>query len=203
MKLKMDEIETPIGTLRVAALEDVLCAVGFADQWAALAAALQQRFGEVRLERQANPGGATSRLAAYFVGDLSALDDLRVDAGGTAFQRKVWAALRTIPPGRTASYSDVAKAIGSRTAVRAVGAANGSNPISIVVPCHRVIGADGRLCGYGGGIERKRWLLQHERAVVASCRIENAIHANPEMQEAAQSPSVWLVRRGIDEGDRT
>ena len=203
MKLKMDEIETPIGTLRVAAFEGGLCAVGFADRWAAVATALQRRFGEVCLERQADPGGAMSRLAAYFAGDLSALDELRVDAGGTAFQRKVWSVLRTIPAGRTASYSDVARAIGSRAALRAVGAANGSNPISIVVPCHRVIRADGSLCGYGGGLERKRWLLQHERAAVAVCRIENEIHANPEMQEAAQSPSIWTVRPGIDGGDRT
>ena len=203
MKLKMDEIETPIGTLRMAALEGTLCAVGFADHWAALAAALQQRFGEVRVERQADPGGATSRLAAYFAGELSALDDLRVDVGGTPFQRRVWTALRTIPAGRTASYSEVARAIGRRGAVRAVGAANGANPISIVVPCHRVIRADGSLCGYGGGIERKRWLLQHERAVVAPCRIEKAIHANPEMQDEAQSPFAWTVRPRIDGGDRT
>ena len=85
-----------------------------------------------------------------------------MDTGGTPFQRKVWSALRDIGVGRTASYSEVAKAVGSPSAVRAVGAANGANPIPIVIPCHRVIGADGSLCGYGGGLERKRWLLRHE-----------------------------------------
>ena len=84
---------------------------------------------------------------------------------GTEFQREVWAALRTIPPGRTLSYGDLAKKIGRPTAVRAVGAANGANPVSLVVPCHRVIAADGTLGGYGWGLERKRWLLAHEGAL--------------------------------------
>jgi methylated-DNA-[protein]-cysteine S-methyltransferase len=91
-----------------------------------------------------------------------------VDLGGTAFQQRVWAALREIPAGRTVSYGEIAAAVGSPTAVRAVGAANGRNPVPIVVPCHRVIRADGNLCGYGGGIERKRWLLEHEAALVPS-----------------------------------
>jgi methylated-DNA-[protein]-cysteine S-methyltransferase len=158
----MDEIETPIGALRLVAHEDALCALGFLDHWPSLDRALRQRFGEISLHHEANPNDASERLRAYFAGELLALDGLAVNAGGTSFQRKVWAALRDIPPGRTASYSEIAQDIGSPRAVRAVGAANGSNPVSIVVPCHRVIRADGSLCGYGGGLERKRWLLQHE-----------------------------------------
>ncbi len=162
MNLRMDEIETPIGALRLVASGEALCAVGFVDRWDRLLRALEQRFGEVRLLRERNPAGASARLRAYFAGELPALDGLPVQTGGTPFQQKVWAALREIDIGRTASYSEVARAIGAPAAVRAVGAANGSNPISIVIPCHRVIRSDGSLCGYGGGIERKRWLLQHE-----------------------------------------
>jgi methylated-DNA-[protein]-cysteine S-methyltransferase len=162
MNLRMDEIETPIGALRLVASGEALCAVGFVDRWDRLLRALEQRFGEVRLLRERNPAGVSARLIAYFAGELPALDGLPVETGGTSFQQKVWAALREIEVGRTASYSEVARAIGSPAAVRAVGAANGSNPISIVIPCHRVIRSDGSLCGYGGGIERKRWLLQHE-----------------------------------------
>jgi methylated-DNA-[protein]-cysteine S-methyltransferase len=102
------------------------------------------------------------RLVAYFGGDLRALDPISVDPKGTRFQREVWRTLLRIPAGRTWSYAEVARAIGRPDAVRAVGAANGANPIPIVIPCHRVIGADGRLIGYGGGLDRKRWLLAHE-----------------------------------------
>src|SRR5258708_9659938 len=156
MNLRMDEIETPIGALRLVASEEALCAVGFVDRWDRLLRALEQRFGEVRLLRERNPAGVSARLIAYFAGELPALDGLPVETGGTSFQQKVWAALREIEVGRTASYSEVARAIGSPAAVRAVGAANGSNPISIVIPCHRVIRSDGDLCGYGGGAAPQR-----------------------------------------------
>ncbi|HKD43470.1 MAG TPA: methylated-DNA--[protein]-cysteine S-methyltransferase [Myxococcaceae bacterium] len=162
MNLRMDEIETPIGNLRLVAAGDALCAVAFVDRWSGLEEDLRRRFAGAPLRRERNPGGASKCLEAYFAGELLALDGLRVDTGGTPFQRKVWSALRDIGVGRTASYSEVAKAVGSPSAVRAVGAANGANPIPIVIPCHRVIGTDGSLCGYGGGLERKRWLLSHE-----------------------------------------
>ena len=162
MNLRMDEIETPIGKLRLVSTDDALCAVAFVDRWNGLEDDLQRRFAGVPLRRERNPAGASTCLEAYFAGELLALDALRVDTGGTPFQRKVWSALRDIGVGRTASYSDVAKAVGSPSAGRAVGAANGANPIPSVIPCHRVIGADGSLCGYGGGLERKRWLLRHE-----------------------------------------
>lgn len=107
---------------------------------------------------------ARSQLEAYFAGDLLEFD-LAIAPEGTPFQQRVWSALRAIPYGETVSYGDVARTIGEPKAVRAVGAANGRNPISIVIPCHRVVGADGTLIGYGGGLERKRWLLAHETRV--------------------------------------
>jgi methylated-DNA-[protein]-cysteine S-methyltransferase len=101
-------------------------------------------------------------LSAYFAGHVESIDTLAIATGGTTFQRRVWSALRAIPAGRTVSYQALAAAIGHPRAVRAVGAANGANPIGIVVPCHRVVGTDGSLTGYGGGLDRKRWLLSHE-----------------------------------------
>jgi methylated-DNA-[protein]-cysteine S-methyltransferase len=106
---------------------------------------------------------ATDQLAGYFAGELTDFD-LPLAPAGTAFQLRVWAALRTIPYGQTTSYGELAGQLGNPGASRAVGLANGRNPIAIVVPCHRVIGADGRLTGYGGGLDRKRWLLDHELA---------------------------------------
>jgi methylated-DNA-[protein]-cysteine S-methyltransferase len=110
----------------------------------------------------AAPATIADALDAYFGGRLDALEALAVRTGGTAFQRRVWAALRRIPAGTTTSYGALARRIGRPTAWRAVGLANGANPIALVVPCHRVIGASGALTGFGGGIERKRWLLAHE-----------------------------------------
>ena len=115
-----------------------------------------------RLERARNPAGLTAALMCYFDGDLAAIDRLLVARLGTPFQRLVWTALRRIPCGRTRSYAEHARRIGRPSAVRAVGNANGANPVSIVVPCHRLVGQDGSLTGYGGGMERKRWLLAHE-----------------------------------------
>jgi methylated-DNA-[protein]-cysteine S-methyltransferase len=106
-------------------------------------------------------------LEAYFAGDVGAIDRVAVETGGTPFQRDVWAALRRIPAGETLSYGALAARIERRSAVRAVGRANGANPVGIVVPCHRVIGADASLTGYGGGLDRKRWLLRHEGATHA------------------------------------
>ena len=109
---------------------------------------------------------ARRQMEAYFAGALTSFD-LPLAPRGTPFQEQVWGALRSIPYGKTASYRDIAVQVGNPTAVRAVGAANGRNPIAIIVPCHRVIGADGSLTGYGGGMERKRWLLDLEARVTA------------------------------------
>ena len=167
MILQVDDVATPIGTVRIAVHGGRLYALGFLEHWCRLEASLRRRFGELVMEPVSDPCGVADRLRDYFAGNLDALDAIAVDPGGTEFQRAVWAELRRIPCGRTVSYGDLARSIGAPDAVRAAGAANGANPISIVVPCHRVIGADGRLVGYGGGVERKRWLLAHERALLA------------------------------------
>ena len=118
------------------------------------------------MEPAHDPGGCASAVDAYFQGEFAIIDSLSVDVGGTPFQRVVWRALRAIPAGRTMSYAELARHIGRPSAVRAVGRANGANPISVVVPCHRLVGTNGSLTGYGGGLERKRWLLAHEAAAV-------------------------------------
>jgi methylated-DNA-[protein]-cysteine S-methyltransferase len=116
----------------------------------------------VQLERGAAPAPIRRALERYFAGKLQAIDEIAVETGGTPFQSNVWHALRKIPVGTTLSYGRMAHRLKCPLAVRAVGFANGSNPISVVIPCHRLIGADGSLTGYGGGLERKRWLLEHE-----------------------------------------
>ncbi|MCL2894761.1 methylated-DNA--[protein]-cysteine S-methyltransferase [Brenneria tiliae] len=126
---------------------------------------LRRQYRGVQTLLQERPADAELRLAmqAYFDGDLAAIDRLPLATGGTAFQRLVWRRLRDIPAGETLSYGALAARINNPLAVRAVGLANGANPVGIVVPCHRVIGANQSLTGYGGGLERKRWLLEHER----------------------------------------
>ena len=122
-----------------------------------------EQHAALRLRRDPEPfAGVISQLGEYFAGERTRFD-LALAPTGTRFQRAVWAALRTIPYGETRTYTEQAVAVGRPSAVRAVGAANGRNPIAIVVPCHRVVGADGSLTGFGGGIDRKRWLLAHER----------------------------------------
>jgi len=141
-----------------------VCALCFAEQWSRRRAQLEKRFGEVEFRDAADPAGVIRHLERYFAGDFDALDAIAVDTGGTPFQQRVWTELRKIRPGETVSYAQIAAAIGAPSAVRAVGAANGSNPVGIVLPCHRVIGSNGQLTGYGGGLDRKRWLLAHESA---------------------------------------
>jgi methylated-DNA-[protein]-cysteine S-methyltransferase len=162
--LSVTRVGSPIGRLTLVAREGALVAIAFADREAETWRGLERRFGRFETEDHSDSAGAASALSAYFRGDLGALDAVQVDSGGTRFQRSVWSALREIPTGTTVSYSALAARIGRVKAVRAVGAANGSNPIPIVLPCHRVIAADGTLCGYGGGLDRKRWLLSHEGA---------------------------------------
>ena len=120
--------------------------------------------GGYMLTKRHNPCDLTTRLASYFNGEIHAIDDIPTATAGTTFQREVCRALREIPAAQTISYGELARRIGRPRAVRAVGLANGSNPVGIVVPCHRVIGANGSLTGYGGGLHRKEWLLAHERA---------------------------------------
>jgi len=160
-------VSSPIGPLAGFAHGGALCALSFVDGRYDPLVFLRQRFGPVQLTED-DPLDLEAHFRDYFGGALEALDELRVDTGGTPFQRRVWEVLRTIPAGRTLSYLEVARRVGAPEAVRAVGAANGANPVAIVVPCHRVIGADGSLTGYGGGLERKRWLLAHEKAPVCA-----------------------------------
>ncbi len=162
MLLERVTIESPLGPLRAALRGRALCALDFQDRWPRVEAALRRRFGEISWRDGAPPQWLARCLGAYFAGRLDALDDLATDAGGTGFQRAVWAALRRVPPGTTTTYGALARALGRPGAARAVGAANAHNPVAIVVPCHRVIGAAGTLCGYAGGVGRKQWLLTHE-----------------------------------------
>jgi methylated-DNA-[protein]-cysteine S-methyltransferase len=162
MKLNFDTIDTPIGKVMVVVENNNLCFVDFEGNDTRMRQLLEKRFGSYELERQENPCGYSAKLEAYFAGDLNAVDDIPVSTGGTEFQRKVWLGLRQIPSGETRSYGQMAAKLGAPTASRAVGMTNGLNPISIVLPCHRVIGASGTLTGYAGGLSRKKWLLEHE-----------------------------------------
>lgn len=164
--LLLDRLRTPIGDLfLVADKEGILRATFWTDDEQNLHRVMQRQYTGLAIDFEPanDPHGLSAALHAYFAGDLHAIDKLPVEAGGTPFQREVWRALRDIPCGTTISYAELAQRIGRPAAVRAVGLANGANPIGIVVPCHRVIGSNGSLTGYGGGMERKRWLLDHER----------------------------------------
>jgi methylated-DNA-[protein]-cysteine S-methyltransferase len=166
MLFLLDRIPTPIGDMLVAAdREGRLRATFWTDHDRELRKTLERYYPGVRIdfEPAGDPNRLSTALRAYFAGDLHAIDALPAESAGTAFQREVWRALRQVPCGTTISYGELARRIGRPDAVRAVGLANGANPIGVVVPCHRVIGANGSLTGYGGGIERKRWLLDHER----------------------------------------
>ncbi len=151
-----DRLPSPLGDLTICADALGITAVAFPE--------------ESQPAAEPNPNAlvrrAAEQLAAYFAGRRTRFD-LPLNAAGTAFQRRVWQALCTVPFGETASYGEIAAALGNPRASRAVGLANGRNPIAILVPCHRIIGSDGSLTGYGGGLDRKRWLLDHERRLDA------------------------------------
>lgn len=166
--IEIAETRSPVGPLRLAVAGGRLAALVFVDGWGAAERRLASRFRGEDLKPARDPAGVVGLLGAYFDGDLAALDGIDVDAGGTPFQRSVWTALREVPAGHTASYADLARAARSARAVRAVGTATGANPVCIVVPCHRIVRSDGSLGGYGGGIDRKRWLLAHERRHASS-----------------------------------
>jgi len=165
-RLWLDRLATPIGeALIVTDPAGILRAFDWLDRETSMTRLLRLHYGSLEPEPGAAPARLIRALRRYFEGDLGALSGIAWRTAGTPFQRAVWTALTTIPAGETLSYGALAAKIGRPSAVRAVGLANGSNPISIVVPCHRVIGANGSLTGYGGGLERKRWLLQHEGAL--------------------------------------
>ena len=183
--LFVESVPTPIGTIALVTDEhDLVRALDWDDHLPRLHRLLRMHYGtavetsvaaasrdtvdgEVHLHERTGASQARDVLRRYFDGDITAIDEVAVATGGTSFQRDVWAALRRVPAGQTTSYGALAARIERPRAVRAVGHANGSNPIGIIVPCHRVIGASGQLTGYAGGIERKRWLLEHEARHVA------------------------------------
>jgi methylated-DNA-[protein]-cysteine S-methyltransferase len=162
MKLFIDRFTSPLGEILLVSDGTNLCGLDFADYEARLMQSLQKRYPAGQLIAAIDPQGFSSKIRAYFDHDYQHLADIPVQAGGTAFQRQVWQELRTISVGTTISYGELAHKLGKPTAARAVGMANSRNPIAIVVPCHRVIGASSQLTGYAGGLERKRWLLHHE-----------------------------------------
>lgn len=167
--LTVDRVATPVGqVLLVTDGQGAVRALDFSDYEARMLRLLRRHCGrDPVLVGGRAPEAVRGAVEAYFSGDVRALDELAVKTGGTAFQKSVWAALRAIPAGETRSYGQLAAAIGAPKAVRAAGLANGQNPVAVIVPCHRVIGANGTLTGYAGGLERKRWLLKHEGAAVA------------------------------------
>lgn len=181
MKLEVSEYASPIGRIRAVVGGLGLCDLDFVDRWDMKRGRLERRFGAIDFVQAADAGGVVGRLRRYFDGQLDALESLPIDPGGTPFQRRVWSALRSISAGTTTSYGALAKKVGVAGGARPVGTANGRNPIAIVVPCHRVIGADGSLTGYAGGLERKRWLLVHEGALRETGQLElNAMRSKPD-----------------------
>ena len=162
--LLIDEFQSPLGRIAIAARDGRLCALEFGR--ARLARQLAARYPDLPRRHMRNPFGVSVKLRAYLAGDLAAVERIRVETGGTPFQQRVWRALRRIPAGQPA--------VAHGAAARAVGAANGRNPISLVVPCHRLIGGDAALTGYGGGLWRKRWLLCHEGAQLRATRTRSA-----------------------------
>lgn len=164
--IQLTTMDSPIGALTVAAHDARVCLLHFGADGPAPRAMLQRWYPGKPVERHADPGGVVTTLLAYFGGSLTALDGVEVEMNGTPFQKRVWDALRAVKCGTTTSYAAIARAIGSPAAVRAVGAANGANPVAVIVPCHRIIGTSGSLTGYGGGLDRKQWLLHHEGAML-------------------------------------
>jgi len=159
----LDRLHTPIGmTLLVTDADGMLRALDWEDCAARTKELLRRQYGVVTLNNGRAPDTITRALTSYFNGNLDSLKAVKWRVAGTPFQRKVWTALTAIPPGTTSTYGALAAKLGSPNAMRAVGHANGANPISVVVPCHRLVGADGSLIKYGSGLKRKEWLLAHE-----------------------------------------
>jgi O-6-methylguanine DNA methyltransferase len=196
MRLAIDRLGTPIGTLLLVSDEDGrVRALDFGDCEARMLRLLKAHYGDTTLASAPAPAAVRRALDAYFAFDLTAIDDIPVATGGTPFQRTVWAALRRIPAGITTSYGAVAAIIGRPSAMRAVGLAVGSNPVAVIVPCHRVIGADHSLAGYAGGLPRKRWLLEHEGLELSGggVRQRRALRSNT---SSRPQPS-WAEKRDV------
>lgn len=160
--IELAVIDTPIESLTLATRNGRVCLLHFGADDASVRATLQRWYPTEPVQDRSGPGVVADTLGRYFDGDLEAIDTIPVEMNGTPFQKRVWDALRQVPAGKTATYAEIAVLIGSPAAVRAVGAANGANPVAVIVPCHRIIGSNGTLTGYNGGLPRKEWLLRHE-----------------------------------------
>jgi methylated-DNA-[protein]-cysteine S-methyltransferase len=177
MAFALEKVATPAGVMLVVSDQaGQLRALDWEDYEPRMLRLLRLHYGEARVELAAGrtPDPVREPLLAYLAGDLRAIEKIAVATGGTQFQRELWAALRRIPASETRSYGELALQLGRPRAIRAVGLANGANPIGVVVPCHRVIGADRSLTGYGGGLARKRWLLEHEGVRFEQDRVYSA-----------------------------
>lgn len=161
-ELSIDYHDTIIGTIITIFDQGLLCALDFKDYEERCTGLLRKSYPDHRLVRTQDPYGMRARIDRYLEQDYAAFDDIEIALSGTVFQKQVWLALRTIPAGTTIGYGALAQQIGRPKAVRALGHANSLNPIALVLPCHRVIGKDGSLTGYAGGLGRKEWLLRHE-----------------------------------------
>lgn len=161
-RLAAQQIDTPLGRMTLVARGQSLVLAAFGEIRSRETMILRRRFASFELEEASLL--AVEPISAYFAGEVDALARVNVDPGGTPFQRRVWRRLRGLRPGCVEGYGDFARSLGVRHGARAVGAANGANPVSLVIPCHRLVGADGQLTGYAYGIRRKRWLLRHEAA---------------------------------------
>jgi methylated-DNA-[protein]-cysteine S-methyltransferase len=163
MRLRLEKWISPMSPLLIVTDDDgVLRALEFGDYESRMDRLLRSHYGDYSLQERRVPESLFEKLHAYFAGELAAIEQIQTATGGTPFQKEVWRALRDIPAGTTLSYGQLAGKLNRPDASRAVGAANGANPIPIVVPCHRVIGGNGTLTGYGGGLTHKKWLLDHE-----------------------------------------
>ncbi|MFT4570326.1 MAG: methylated-DNA-[protein]-cysteine S-methyltransferase [Hyphomicrobiaceae bacterium] len=162
MNIELERFPTPVGEVVLATIDTKVAALGYLDGWDEFAARVFRGYDDVHFVERATHSKAGKQLEAYFSGDATVLYKIEVETRGTPFQKSVWNQLRRIPHGTTISYGELAQRIGNPKASRAVGTANGANPVSIIVPCHRVIAASGDLGGYAFGLNRKRWLLAHE-----------------------------------------
>ena len=160
--LYQNEFKSPIGEIVFLDDGDRLCFLDFSENTNRLDTILKRKFGQFEIKKGDDVLGIGSRLERYFQGELQALSDVSLNTPGTDFQLSVWDQLQKIPPGKVLSYNQLAAKVSNPRAIRAAGTANGSNPVAIVIPCHRVIGKDGSLRGYAGGEWRKQWLLNHE-----------------------------------------
>lgn len=165
-ELVVDYIPSPVGKIVIVVDGDMLCSLDFEEYTERMMRLLKRRYAEVQLKQVDDPHGFSTRIRNYFAGDYDSLTAIPVNTGGTPFQQQVWTALREIPVGQTLAYSRLAARIGKPKAARAVGMTNSLNPVAIVLPCHRVVGCNASLTGYAGGLDRKRWLLGHENAIL-------------------------------------